>query len=469
MTQSEKYRVLRKLDLGGMAEVFLGESESLEGFKKQVAIKRVLPHLVQNGKFLAMFLDEARLSLSFSNANVVQTFDIGRSGETYFVVMEYVDGTNLKRINEHLREGNEIIPVELAVFIVIEVCRGLSYAHELNDADGQPLGIVHRDVSPPNILLSKQGEVKIVDFGLAKATSQLERTDPGVVKGKFAYLSPEVVKGKEVDLRADIFACGIILFETLTSKRLFLGENDIKTVELVRQAVVPSLSEINPQIPPNLEAIVRKTLAPRPEDRYQSCDELAEALAGFLFEYGRKVTFFDLQRLVKRIAAEDERTAVAKPSIIDQLIQEEVIRFSSLEGDQSGSINSGSNRPSSGAAPLDPTGFSNRERLSAEYNGQYDTPLALQTRIDKEPELKQGRGRTSSSGIGIPDSSSAGTSSEDGFSNPALAQMLEGEIRMGSVPPEKETQNTILWVAIVVATIAAVGSAITAYVLGWIP
>jgi serine/threonine protein kinase len=264
MTSREKYHIIRKLDSGGMAEVFLGEAESIEGFKKRVAIKRILPHLVENKKFLAMFLDEARLSLRFNNANVVQTFDIGRSGKTYFVVMEYVDGTNLKQVIENLRENKQTLPLELAVFIVIEICRGLSYAHNFKDGSGAPLGIVHRDVSPPNILMSKQGEVKIVDFGLAKATSQLEKTDPGVVKGKFAYLSPEAAHTKLVDHRADIFACGIILWELLTGKRLFLGENDVQTVELVREAEVPSIKDWNADVPASLEEIAKK---PWPEGR----------------------------------------------------------------------------------------------------------------------------------------------------------------------------------------------------------
>ncbi len=466
MTSREKYRVIRKLDSGGMAEVFLGEAESLEGFKKRVAIKRVLPHLAENQKFLAMFLDEARLSLRFNHANVVQTFDIGRSGKTYFVVMEYVDGTNLKRVLEDLRIGGHKLPVELAVFVAVEICRGLAYAHGFTDQSGKPLEIVHRDVSPPNILLSKQGEVKIVDFGLAKATSQLETTDPGVVKGKFAYLSPEAAHAKPVDRRADIFACGIILWEMLTAKRLFLGENDVQTVELVRAANVPSVAEINPDVPPNLETIVRKALAPRQEERFQGCNDMAEALAGFLFEYGRRVTSFDLQRLVETIAAKDEKKEIVKPSIIDQLIQEELSRFSSLEADDGSSPDAGEERDT-GAAPLDPTGFALPGDSSTDLVAPGFDPWRDQRGSGVWRESGLEPRESSPGGVPLPDLASHEQTPTP--EDPSLAQMLEGEVRLGTVPPERETQSRALLVAIGLFAIAAVAGALAAYFLGWIP
>src|SRR5205814_9887315 len=180
----------------------------------------------------------------------VGVFGIGKppteagGDEAYFIVMEFVDGLHLKGIIESLRRRNMRLPVAQVLYILMEVCKGLSYAHDVTDPDSnRTLGIVHRDISPPNILISKNGEVKLVDFGLAKATSQLESTDPGVVKGKFSYLSPEAANGREVDRRADVFAIGILLYELLTGKRLFYGENDYQTVELVRQARVPSVTQ----------------------------------------------------------------------------------------------------------------------------------------------------------------------------------------------------------------------------------
>src|SRR5262245_54083611 len=195
---SEKYRIVQKIDAGGMAEVYKGIQSSVGGVEKLVAIKRVLPHLTKNQKFIEMFLDEARVSMHLSHTNIVQVFDLGQSTETYFIVMEFIDGTNLKSLAEGFKAQGRTMPVEQAVYIAMQICEGLAYAHELrNPVTGKPLNIVHRDISPPNILISRQGEVKLVDFGLAKAASQVEKTDPGVVKGKFSYLSPEAANGKD--------------------------------------------------------------------------------------------------------------------------------------------------------------------------------------------------------------------------------------------------------------------------------
>lgn len=332
---NQKYRLIEKLDAGGMAEIYRGEAESLHGFKKQVAIKRILPHLTKNQKFVAMFLDEARLSLHLTHANIVHVFDIGRSGSTYFIVMEYVDGINLRTAIDSLRRQNGRFELSQAVFVIMEVCKGLGYAHEMiNPEDGRPLNIVHRDVSPPNILLSKMGEVKIVDFGLAKARSQIEQTDPGVVKGKFSYLSPEAASGMEVDSRADIFACGIILFELLTGRRLFYGETDYQTVELVRQARIPPLTSFNPQVPRELEQVVQRSLAREAHKRYRSAYEMQDALAQVLFGRGLKVTSRDIAQVVRECQSESQRTHLPtgkKGNVIDGFIQEEVLKFTSLD------------------------------------------------------------------------------------------------------------------------------------------
>src|SRR5262245_10387026 len=200
MPESQRYRITDKNDAGGMAEVYRGVAEStVGGLKKAIAIKRILPSLTKNKKFVSMFLDEARVSMHLQHANVVGVFDIGMADTAYFIVMEYVDGANLKTIVESMRRRGKRLSVAQVVYIMMEVCKGLHYAHDLADPEnGRELGIVHRDISPPNILVSKRGEIKLVDFGLAKATSQLESTDPGVVKGKFSYLSPEAASGKEV-------------------------------------------------------------------------------------------------------------------------------------------------------------------------------------------------------------------------------------------------------------------------------
>ncbi len=319
-----------------MAEVFRGEAVSVQGFRKAVAIKRVLPHLAQNENFIAMFLDEARLGARLSHANIVTVFDIGASDDTYFIVMEFVDGGNLKQLVETLRSRGEAFPMKEAIYICIEACRGLSYAHDLQDEHGVSLGIVHRDISPPNILVSKRGEVKLTDFGLAKASTQLEQTDPGVVKGKFGYLSPEAADGKVVDLRSDIFSLGIVLWEMLAGRRLFVGETDYQTVKLVQRAAVPSLQRLNPHVDPELDAVIQRALARDPADRYQSAPEFGDALAEYIFKHQLKVTSYELATVVKRTLQQVPRLS-SDPTVIDQLIQEELLHFTSIEDGKEGS------------------------------------------------------------------------------------------------------------------------------------
>jgi len=328
MPRHQRYRVVERIDVGGMAEVYRGLFSTLEGIQKEVAIKRVLPHLTRNEKFVRMFLDEARTSMVLNHANIVQVFDVGRAAGTYFIVMEYVDGHNLRRIFQRASERGMRIPVEIAVYIMIEVCKALAHAHERKGPDGKPLGIVHRDVSPPNVLISKAGEVKLTDFGLAKAATQVEHTDPGVVKGKFSYLSPEAAEGAQIDCRADIFSAGTVLFELLTGRKLFLGKTDMETVELVRKAQVPPVRRLNPDVPRELERILRRALARDPRKRYPAARDMAEDLARFLFEQAqRKVTAMDVARFVEDLF----RPAQDKiEDRVDALLHEEIINLSSM-------------------------------------------------------------------------------------------------------------------------------------------
>ncbi len=342
--QHQRYRLLYRLDAGGMAEVYVAESVSMTGgFTKKIAIKRILPKLVKEPRFVRMFLDEARLSLRFNHANIVSVLDIGESDSTYFIVMEFVEGTNIKQLLEHQTKLGRLMPVPLVVWMLTQILSGLQYAHDLCDHDtGKHFGIVHRDISPPNILISWNGEVKLTDFGLAKATTQLESTDPGVVKGKYAYLSPEAAHLKAVDHRADIFSVGILAFEMLTGRRLFKGKNDYETIAFVRQATVPSLRRYNPRVPERLEGIVRKALARNIEDRYQTADEFAEDLLSWLFSAQQKVSSRDLIRYIRDFQAAKEaedrlREAESQKerspgggNLIISLIQEEMLNFRSL-------------------------------------------------------------------------------------------------------------------------------------------
>ena len=331
MSEQQRYRVIKRLASGGMAEVFVAESAGIEGFKKQVAIKRVLPQLSKKEQFIAMFLDEARLSAHLSHSNVVSVFDIGVGDDTYFIVMEYVDGADLKAVVEYQTKMGRKTPVEAAVFLGARICQGLAYAHELKTSEGKPLQIVHRDITPANVLITKFGEVKIVDFGLAKASSQLAGSDAGVIKGKFGYLAPETVLEKPVDNRVDIFSLGIILWEILAGRRLFLGENDFATVRLVRDAVIPKLSAINPTVPPELERILAQALARDTGERYASARDLGRDLTRFLFRYGRPVSEDDIAVLVR--GAMGVPTMADGVSKISDLIAMTLLEFKSLTKD----------------------------------------------------------------------------------------------------------------------------------------
>jgi serine/threonine protein kinase len=376
----DRYTITERLDHGGMAEVFRGVAESMEGFKKSVAIKRILPNLTKNQKFVSMFLDEARLSLFLQHANIVQVFDISKTPDNaYFLVMEFVDGCNLKGLIERQKQKGRRIDVAHTIYLMIECCKALQYAHYLDHPEtNEPLGIVHRDISPPNILLSKNGEVKLVDFGLAKANSQIESTDPGVVKGKFSYLSPEAASGLDVDHRADVFAVGIILWELFTSRRLFFGETDYQTVELVRQARVPSIAALNPEVEPEIEQVVRKALARDPDDRYQSANDLGDALAQYLFSRRMKVTARDIANLVKDTQVEmmRKRSSEPKESLIDALILDEMQKMTSLIGSDGKTTPGGPT--SEGSMSLDPSLFVDPSNWAGEVlsapSGQQQAP-----------------------------------------------------------------------------------------------
>lgn len=366
MAVEQRYRVTERLEAGGMAEVFKGEALSVQGFKKQVAIKRVLPHLAQNKNFMSMFLDEARLGARLNHANIVTVFDIGAADNTFFIVMEFIHGCNLKTLIEQSRLQGRRIGVKEAVYICAQACSGLSYAHELQGDDDEDLHIVHRDISPPNILLSKRGEVKVTDFGLAKATTQLEKTDPGVVKGKFSYLSPEGAMGEGVDARTDIFALGIVLWEMLAGRRLFLGETDYQTIKLVQQANVPPLSRLHPEVDADLEAVVAKALTRDPAIRFQTAREMGDALSGYLYSKQMKVTAFDVANLVKNVMdarASAKAGQTQDASIIDRLIQEELFRFTSIDDrgpeGQADLLTPSPDGPGEGAQPLDAGLFEN--------------------------------------------------------------------------------------------------------------
>ncbi len=287
-----KYLLLERISVGGMAEVFKAKAFGVEGFEKIIAIKRILPSMAEDADFIQMFIDEAKICGQLNHANICQTFELGRIEDSHFIAMEYIWGKDLLQIQNRFRRMRKSVPPLMAAFVASKVCEGLDYAHRKKDATGKPLGIIHRDVSPQNILCSYEGEIKVIDFGIAKAASRSSKTQAGVLKGKFGYMSPEHVRGMELDRRADIFSIGTILYEMLTNERLFLGESDFATLEKIRNVAVPPPSTVNPEVPPTLDGIIMKALAREVEDRYQWASEMQEALQNYLFAeepvYGSK-------------------------------------------------------------------------------------------------------------------------------------------------------------------------------------
>jgi eukaryotic-like serine/threonine-protein kinase len=276
-----RYEILDRLGSGGMAEVLLGRTTGEGGFEKLVAIKRILPHMAANQEFVGMFIDEARISANLSHSNIAQIFEFGRDDDSLYIAMELVQGVDLRTIHRTLHKRRQLPPVPVAAFLIQQVCAALDHAHRKPDAAGQMLGIIHRDVSPSNVLVSFDGEVKLIDFGIAKATHRLSVTVGADLKGKYAYMSPEQAAGLPIDHRSDIFAAGTLLFELLTGLNPFLGDSDLATLERVRKGRAPAPSTRARGVPPPLDAICLRALARHPRERYRNAGEMQDELESF--------------------------------------------------------------------------------------------------------------------------------------------------------------------------------------------
>jgi eukaryotic-like serine/threonine-protein kinase len=277
-----KYVLLERISVGGMAEVFKAKSFGVEGFEKILAIKRILPSLAEDSDFIEMFIDEAKICGQLNHANICQIFELGRVQDSHFIAMEFVWGKDLLQLQNRLRKQRSTMKPEMAAFIACKLCEGLDYAHKKKDPTGKPLAIIHRDISPQNILVSYEGELKIIDFGIAKAASRSSKTQAGVLKGKFGYMSPEQVRGLPLDRRSDIFAIGTILYELLVADRVFIGESDFETLEKVRNVDIPKPTQANASIPMALEKIIMRALTKDVDDRYQWAHEMQEELQSYL-------------------------------------------------------------------------------------------------------------------------------------------------------------------------------------------
>ncbi|MFH0900083.1 MAG: protein kinase [Pseudomonadota bacterium] len=276
------YRLVHQIATGGMAEVHLARVRGVGGFEKYVALKMIHPNFSSDERFVQMLIDEAKISVQLQHTNIAQIFDLGRVGDTWYLTMEFVDGCDLYRILRKVSERDRAIPIDVALFIAKEVLSGLDYAHRKSDSSGKPLGIIHRDISPQNVLISHAAEVKIVDFGIAKASMRARQTAAGVIKGKYYYMSPEQAWGDPLDNRTDVFSCGILLYEMLAGQMLYLEEDLHRLLDMVRRADIQPVSVKRPDCPRKLEQIVMKALAKKPDHRWQTAHELGSALESFL-------------------------------------------------------------------------------------------------------------------------------------------------------------------------------------------
>jgi eukaryotic-like serine/threonine-protein kinase len=283
-----RYEVLGQLAAGGMAEILLARLSGRAGFERAVVIKRILRTLASREAFVKMFLDEARIVASLRHANVVDVQELGEHEGEVFLVMEYVPGENVSSLLKRTVAAGELLDPRLAAHVIAEACAGLHAAHELTD-DGRPQNLVHRDVSPQNLLVGYDGHVKLVDFGVALVDEKTTRTEPGEVKGKFDYMSPEQMLGKPLDRRSDLFSAGVVLYELSTGRRLFKRKSHAKTIEAItREPIVPP-SRVRPDYPPALEAIVLRALSKSPEDRYASAADMRSDLVAIARELANPV------------------------------------------------------------------------------------------------------------------------------------------------------------------------------------
>jgi len=285
-----RYQIVGRLATGGMAEVLLGKLLGPSGFERPVVVKRILAHLAQQSEFVEMFLDEARMQAAIHHPNVVQVHELGHEDGELFMVMEYLEGETTSGLMRRLTAMNETLDLAIATHLVAEVCAGLHAAHELTDAHGSALALVHRDVSPQNIFVTYSGQVKLIDFGVAKATDRVARTDPGQMKGKVDYMSPEQCRGEELDRRSDIFSAGIVLYELTTGRRLFKRASALMTLKAIAEKRVKPPSAFVPGYPAELDAICMRALQPNRDDRYATAHEMRRDLLAVI----RKLHLEDL-------------------------------------------------------------------------------------------------------------------------------------------------------------------------------
>jgi len=313
-----KYQLLQKIGSGGMGQIFLARTVGTQDFEKLVVIKRLLPHLSEDEEFLSMFLDEARIAARFNHPNLIQIFELGDFADAHYLAMEYVAGENLRELDRYLRGvAKQTLPLGMACRIVADAAAGLAYAHNARDAQGRPLSLVHRDVSPQNILVGFDGAVKLIDFGVAKAAGKAQSTATGVLRGKYSYMSPEQADGGPLDARSDVFSLGVVFWELLTGKRLFKGDSELTTLRLVTACQVPLPSKMSSSLP-LADGLVMKALAKDPDQRYPDAAAFRLALEDFILEQRLQASSAHLATFMHGLY-KDRIAALEDPAALDQL------------------------------------------------------------------------------------------------------------------------------------------------------
>ncbi len=313
-TRFGKYTLIDRIAVGGMAEIFLARQAGLEGFEKTIVIKRIRPHLSKQASFVKMFLNEAKLAAQLNHPNIVQIYDLGKISESYFIAMEYIFGRDMRRIIPKADSMGIPFPMVYALKIASSVCEGLYYAHQKVDLYGNPLNIVHRDVTPENIFVSFDGTVKVLDFGIAKAANQIEQTRAGEIKGKLSYMSPEQCMGKPLDCRSDLFSLGTVLYEWLTGFKLFTGDSEVAILKSITEGKIYAPSYFKADIPEAVEAILMRALEKDRDRRYQTAWDMQYDLDQFLSQYEFTPSNIHLSNFLKQLfndELEEEKSRLA--------------------------------------------------------------------------------------------------------------------------------------------------------------
>src|SRR3989475_3886356 len=314
-----KYKLLRLIASGGMAEVYPARKPGAAVFEKLVGLKRILPHLARDKQFVEMFLNEARLAARLDHPNIVSIFDLGEANGNYFIAMEFIDGPSLRAAAKRALERGERLPIPEIVKIVSMAAAGLHYAHELTEADGKPLGLVHRDISPDNVLVHRNGAAKVVDFGIAKAANSSSSTRTGTLKGKVAYMPPEQLRGDPLDRRTDVFALGVVLYELLAGQRPWEGDSDVSLIGRIMTEEPKPFATVRLDAPPGLIAVLDRALAKDREARYSSCHDLQADLEALLVSLGQTITPARISDFAKAydepVQAPDESTGAAMQAL----------------------------------------------------------------------------------------------------------------------------------------------------------